>query len=304
VSVAAGWQALEAADWEGARRAFEAAPADGEALDGLGLACWLGGELDEGVALRERAFDAYVAERDCGRAARVAAWVSRQYLISGRISAANGWLARAERALETTPECAGHGWVAVERARRCDSPADGAESARRALELARRHGDEDLEVFALSVLGRADVAAGRADEGFAALDEAMAAATAGRVHNPHTLGDAYCNLIVASTAAGDWQRAREWCGQVDAYARTGSIPVLTGVCRTVHADVLIASGRWREAEASLESALAAHARGYPVMAAAARAALALLRVRQGRLADAEELLADRQEDPVALLARA
>lgn len=304
MSAAAGWEALEAADWRRARAAFEAAPRSGETLDGLGLALWLAGDLHEGVALREQAFDLYVAERQCARAARTAAWVSRQYLISGRGSAANGWLARAERALERIPECAGHGWVAVERARRCESPADGAARARLALELARRHGDDDLEVFALSVLGRADLAAGKVAEGFAELDEAMAAATAGRIRNPHTLGDAYCNLIIASTAAGDWERASEWCARVDDYATTSGINVLNGVCRTVHADVLAASGRWQEAEDSLVEALDAHARGYPAMAGGARAALALLRVKQGRLAEAEELLADRHEQPISLLARA
>jgi DNA-binding NarL/FixJ family response regulator len=72
----------------------------------------------------------------------------------------------------------------------------------------------------------------------------------------------------------------------------------------VHADVLVACGRWSEAEESLVTALDAHARGYPAMASGAQAALALLRVRQGRLAEAEELLADRAEQPLALLARA
>ena len=114
---AEGWAALEAADWERARGIFERAPESAESLDGLGLARWFGDEPVEGVALRERAFEAYVADGDCDRAARVAAWVSRQYLISGRASAANGWLARAERALTAVPECAGHGWIAVEHAR-------------------------------------------------------------------------------------------------------------------------------------------------------------------------------------------
>lgn len=39
----------------------------------------------------------------------------------------------------------------------------------------------------------------------------MAAACAGRVRSVHTLGEAYCNLIMASTHAGEWELAAEWC---------------------------------------------------------------------------------------------
>ena len=302
-----GWQALEAAEWERARSAFEAALASGEsaaALDGYGLTRWFLGDLEEGIALRQRAVAAYARDGECGRAARVAAWISHQYLISGRASAANGWLARAERALQAAPACSGHGWVAVEHARRAATVDECTELAEQALALAREHGDDDLEVFALSVLGRAEVAAGRVDEGSRKLEEAMAAASGGRVRNLHTLGEAYCNLIVASTAAGEWERAAEWCNHVDEFAREREITVLVGACRTIHADVLVASGRWDDAEAALQEALAAHRRRYPAMAAPTVSTLAALRVRQGRLAEAEQLLAGREEQPSSLLALA
>jgi hypothetical protein len=161
-----GWRALEAAEWEQARSVFEAVLAveePAEALDGQGLALWFLGDVDEGLALRERAFAAYARDGDCSRGARVAVWISRQYLISGRASAAGGWLARAERVLDATPTCAGHGWITVERARQASSVKECAEGARRALEIAREYGDDDLEVFALSVLGP-EVSSGRLDE--------------------------------------------------------------------------------------------------------------------------------------------
>jgi len=304
--LAEGWRALEAAEWERAVAAFEPLAGDDvpEALDGYALARWFAGDIDDGIALRERAFSAYARSGDRSRAARVAVWVSRQYLISGRASASNGWLARAERVLAESPACAGSGWVAVEHARRASSVADCAELARTALERSREFDDGDLEVFALSVLGRAEVAAGRVEDGIRHLDEAMAGATAGRVRNIHTLGDAYCNLIIACTAAGDWERAAEWCRYVDEFAEQRGITVLFGACRTIHADVLAASGRWADAEVALEDALDAHRRGYPAMAAPTVSALALLRVRQGRLAEAEQLLAGREEQPTSLLALA
>ena len=123
-ALAEAWRALEGAEWERARTAFTGVlelEECGEALDGGGLAAWFLDDIEEGLALRERAVALYAREGDCGRAARVALWISHQYLIAGRASAANGWLARAERSLAQAPLCAGHGWLAVERARRAAS---------------------------------------------------------------------------------------------------------------------------------------------------------------------------------------
>ena len=92
------------------------------------------------------------------------------------------------------------------------------------------------------------------------LEEAMAAASAGRVRDLHTLGEAYCNLIMACTSAGEWELASEWCDLVDRFASERGLMPLFGACRTVHADMLLASGRWPEAELALESALATHVR--------------------------------------------
>ena len=302
-----GRRALAAGEWEEARAAFADVLHDGEqpeARDGLGLALWFLGEIEEGLAVRQLAFAAYAAAGECDAAARLGVWISHQYLISGRGSLANGWLERAERALDGQRDCAGQGWVLLERARRVQSVAEAADGARRAMEIGRATGDEDLEVFALSLIGRSEISSGAFADGMRRLEEAMAAATAGRIGNPHTLGEAYCNLIVACTSAGDWERASEWCELVDGYASRHAIMPLFGACRTIHADVLVASGRWEDAETALEDGLAAHARGYPAMGGSTLSTLASLRIRQGRLAEAEQLLAGREEEPGSLLALA
>lgn len=306
-SLDVGQRALEAARWDEARDAFEAALADEEtpeALDGLGLALWFLGDVREAIAAREQAVEEYARGGRCDDAARLAVWVSHQHLIGGRTSAARGWLARAERIVEGTGTCPGQGWVAVERARHAEKLDERVEHARRALSIARDTGAADLEVFAVSLLGRAEVGAGRRDEGMRLLEEAMAAASAGRVRNVHTLAEAYCNLIFACTNAGDWERAAEWCELVDEFARDRDATPLFGSCRTIHADVLLAKGRWEEAEAALQTALDAHARYVPEMAAPTVAALAELRVRQGRLQEAEQLLVGREEHPESLRALA
>jgi DNA-binding NarL/FixJ family response regulator len=304
-AIAVGQRALETGDWVDAREAFGAVLAGGEpeALDGYGLAIWFLGDVDEGMELRQRACLAYGERGDCDRAARLAAWVSHQFLVSGRTSLSNGWLARAERVLEGRVDCSGAGWVRVERARR-GTLDECLDAAGYALEIGRACGDDDLEVFALSMLGRAEVSQGRFDEGMLRLEEAMAAATAGRIRNPNTLGEAYCNLISASTSAGDWERAAEWCEYVDEFASRRAMVPLYGACRTIHADVLVAAGRWTDAEQALTEALDAHARHYPAMGGPTVATLALLRLRQGRLPEAEALVAGREEHAAVLLALA
>lgn len=302
-----GQRALEQARWGAARTAFEAVLARSDsarACEGLGLALWFLGEVAEGIASRERAFELYAKAGRCDDAARVAVWVSHQHFAGGRLSAARGWLARAERVLEDVGDCAGQGWVAVERARHATDLDDQVAHARRAVEIARRVRAGDLEVFAVSVLGRAQVANGRSEDGLRLLEEAMAGATGGRVRNVHTLAEAYCNLIVASTHAGDWERAAEWCELVDAFAREHEAAPLFGTCRSVHADVLFATGHWAEAERALETSLATHARFVPELGAPTSASLAELRVHQGRIPEARRLLAGREEHPSSLRALA
>lgn len=300
-------RALEQARWAAARDAFAAVLAREEsalAHEGLGLAQWFLGEVAEGIASRERAFELFAQAGRCDEAARTAVWVSHQHFAGGRTSAARGWLARAERVLDGVGDCAGHGWVAVERARHATNLDDQVAHARRAVEIARRVRAGDLGIFAVSVLGRAQVASGRCEEGLRLLEEAMAGAAAGQVRNIHTLGEAYCNLIVASTNAGDWERAAEWCELVEAFAREHEAAPLFGTCRSVHADVLIATGHWLEAERALETSLTTHARFVPEMGIPASASLAELRVRQGRLSEAGALLAGREENPASLRALA
>ncbi len=166
-----GRRALEAAEWQAAHDVFYPRARGRRHRgrhEGIGLALWFLGNIAEGIAARERAFELYVRERRCDDAARIAVWVSHQHLLGGRASAARGWLARAERALEGVDRCAGHGWVAVERARHAIGVEDQIKHASRAMEIARETGAEDLEVFALSLLGRAEVSAGRRERGIGA----------------------------------------------------------------------------------------------------------------------------------------
>jgi DNA-binding NarL/FixJ family response regulator len=91
---------------------------------------------------------------------------------------------------------------------------------------------------------------------------------------------------------------------VDGFAREHATAPLFAACRTIHADVLLAAGRWADAEEALHAALDTHARFVPEMGVPTSATLAELRIRQGRLAEAERLLTGLAEHPVALRALA
>jgi DNA-binding NarL/FixJ family response regulator len=305
--VADGRRALAVGDWGVASTVFESAldrEESADALDGYGLAVWFLGRVELAMEARARASVEYVTRGDWDRGTRVAVWISHQYLNLGRVSLANGWLARAERALEGRTESVGHGWVLLERARRSTNVEEALETARQAMAIGRSSADDDLEVSSLSLVGRCEISGGSFDEGMRKLEEAMVAASAGRVESPCTLGEVYCNLLVASTNAGDWERASEWCEHVDDYATRYAIMPLFGACRTIHADVLLASGRWDDAEKALAAACETHRHYGPAMNDPTVSTLASLRIRQGRLDDAERLLAGREEHPTSLLALA
>ena len=79
-----------------------------------------------------------------------------------------------------------------------------------ASELAGEFGDSELEVRALADSGYGLVVRGRVAEGFARLDEAMAALSAGEVRSPSTAGKTYCAACCRRERTGDVTRAEEW----------------------------------------------------------------------------------------------
>ena len=209
----------------------------------------------------------------------------------GNAPAASGWLQRAERLLDEAGPCAERGWFEQLRAKMTPDPAATARHARQAVEIARQHRDADLEVWALSEQGRALVSMGRVDEGMAMLDEAVTAATAGEARDPLVVGNACCNMLSACDRAADFARAVQWCQVVDEFTRRYHSPPVFSYCRVIHSGILIATGRWDEAEKELKTALRTVERAYPHEKVHSLSRLALLCVRRGRLEEAAQLLA-------------
>ena len=132
----------------------------------------------------------------------------------------------------------------------------------------------------------------------AMLDEAVAAATAGG-RNLIIVGDACCNMLSACDRAADFTRAVQWCEVVDAFARRYNAVPIFHYCRVVYCGVLMATGRWVEAERELQAALRAVEQKYPTEKVHSLSRLALLCVRRGRLEEASQFLAGFETHGVA-----
>lgn len=303
-ALARGYEGLAVGDWPAARAAFEESlegAESPEALDGLGRSLWWLREGREAIVNRERAYSGFRRDGDLGRSARIALWLSREYrLVFGNDAAARGWLARAERLLRDVSPGAERGWVDLAHSESTRDPEEAAAYATSALESALAASDPDLELRSLAQLGFVQVSAGQVDEGLAQLDEAMAAATSGEPTSLETFADICCTLMLACERAGDVERPQQWSSVLEEFVRKYDHVVLLAFCRTCCADVFAANGRIDAAEEELVAAIRELTQaGQRSRCVNPAARLAEIRVLQGRLDEAEELLVGFEEDPDA-----
>ena len=197
-------------------------------------------------------------------------------------------MARAESLLEGVEECAAHGWLMLDRAPWTSDASERERLATAAIAIARRYGDRDLEFDAMALLGEAYVATGRVTEGMRLVDQAMAAVASGEVIGVGPTGEIYCRLLSACERATDVRRAEQWLAAATRFEAWGDFVPPT--CRTHYGGILIALGRWEEAERELLAAIRTFETGYWASQLFALLRLADLRVRQGRFEEAERLL--------------
>jgi len=251
---------------------------------------------------RERAFRLSRREGDMRRAAMLALWVADDYLIlRGERAIANGWFQRAARILDGLQTCPEHGWLDALLGYVATVDGDPAKAkvlAVRARELGRELEVVSVEMFALAVEGLALVNEGEVADGMRCLDEAAAAALAGEFEEIVVAGWTFCFLLNACERVCDYERAAEWCGRVEEFSRRMRTNFVTLACRAHYGAVLTWHGRWPEAERSLAAAERL-ALERPSWGGLAIVRLADLRRRQGRFAEAEELLEQRPGNPLA-----
>lgn len=308
----AGQEALARGEWEKARAAFHEAlklKETAEAFEGLSWACWWLNEANVMFDARERAYHLYRKKGDRGAAARMAIWIASDYVeFRAQMAIANGWRKRARRLLEGLDPIPEHGWLILHEGVVAIEINHDTDTARRlgveVAEWGRRLNVVDLEALGLTMQGLALVGEGRVDEGMSLLDEAMAAAVAGELEEPLTMGWVTCYLVYACELMRDFDRAAQWCQKLEEIARGLRFRFWLGICRIHYAGVLMWCGKWHEAEAELADSAREIETTRPPYMAEAIVRLAELRRRQGRLDEASELFSQAEEHPLALLGSA
>ncbi|HET7487580.1 MAG TPA: hypothetical protein VFJ85_06585 [Acidimicrobiales bacterium] len=225
--------------------------------------------------------------------------------VVGNLTAARAWFVRAGRLVEEEPPCVEQGWVAVAGVGcNVDDPAALLARSELALDRARRFGDMNLEAKAMANAGLAHVQAGQVAEGMAMLDEAMAL-VCGPADDAWAAGESVCSFFTACYYATDFGRASSWaddlrrCGLLGPAA--GMQAFVSSHCDSLRAALLCELGRWGEAETLLLRAIDEFQERMHAPAWHPAIVLADLRIRQGRLADAERLLVGKESYLDALL---
>jgi DNA-binding CsgD family transcriptional regulator len=272
----------------------------GEVLEGRAEALYLEREYAASATHYERAYAAYRREgrsMAAGRAARTLAWITGN--IFGEWAVQSGWWARArtilEEAGEDRPE---RGWVPIIRA--LSEPDAQAREAllRDAVAVGRRFGDPDVEFEALMLLGGVLLMTDRVEEGLVLFDEALAATCAGELRELATVDSILCGFFWACELVNDVPRADQWMRAAAHLMQRRNVGA--AFCRAHYGGILTAAGRWSEAETELVQAARHFDRGMPERRAAAMIRLAELRIRQGRLEEAAQLLDGLQQHPDAV----
>ena len=285
--------AYERRDWVHAfdrlRNAGDLAPDDTMAL---ATSAYLLGNVDDAVRALQAGYQDRIRNGDSLGAVRFASWLGLLLNVRGETAVGGGWVARAERLLETeTEDVVERGYVLAheffQQLGRGDL-ARAAGTAARVLETGRRFTEHDLIAQGLMMQGRMMIYSGRVPEGLALLDEAMVGLSAGEV-SPVIAGMAYCSLIEACQELSDFSRAASWTTALTRWCETqpGLVPY-TGQCSLHRGQIMRLRGAYDEALAEFAQAQ----RRYQKEGTAAPAGMALteqgdvLRIR-GRLDEAE-----------------
>lgn len=300
--------ALRAGRWAQAAEMFgrlAAATDDGRAHESLAQAGWWLDDADTALGAREAAYRSFRSVGDDRGAARAAATLGYDSMLFGQgVAVGRGWLARAADLLGDRSDVPEAGWLAVRRtevALNVDRDSMGALRASvQAGAIGQETCDGDLVIVGRALAGLARVRLGDVGGGMPLLDAAATAATAGDVGDLMWMGKVCCWLISACQETHDLGRASDWCTRVADICVQRELAPLFAVCRTQFASILLAGGNAQEAESTLVDVLERFRHSQRLSRLDAVAQLGELRRRQGRLAEAEDLLQQAGFRPAAV----
>jgi DNA-binding CsgD family transcriptional regulator len=322
-----GRDAFRQRAWDRAYAGLAAAdgqsPLAAEDLERLAMAAYLTGREQPAVDAWTRTYRALLRDGAAQRAARCAFWMGVTQLLRGNHAIGGGWLARAERTLvDASPDCVEQGYLLVPtglRALSAGDPQTARATFARASDIADRCGDADLMALGRLGQGQALIAEGVVPRGTVLLDEAMVSVTTGEV-SPIAAGIVYCAVIITCRQIFDVHRAEEWTVALNRWcASQPGLKPYRGQCLVHRSEIMQLHGEWPDAMAEVRRACTqlADPPGDPVLGMAqyqraellrlrgsftlaeeayrqadrwghpAQPGLALLRLAQGRLTDAE-----------------
>ncbi len=286
-------EAFERRDWA---LAFERLQSAGDLsvadMMALATAAFLIGDADDAVRALQAGYQDRIKNGDALGAVRFAFWLGFVLNTRGEMAVGGGWVARAERLLESQPEdIVERGYLLIHEFFQHLFRGDFARAediAARVVQTGRRFQDADLVAQGLNCQGRIMIYSGRVREGLALLDEAMVGISAGEV-SPIIAGSVYCSMIEACQELSDFSRAASWTMALTRWcdAQPSLVP-FTGQCSLHRGQIMRLRGAYDEALA--EFALAQ--RRYQAEGTIAPAGRALaeqgdvLRIR-GKLDEAE-----------------
>jgi DNA-binding CsgD family transcriptional regulator len=277
----------------------------GSALEAAARAQHAAGDHRGALELYETAFGRYRQEGDLGsaaRAARTVGWL--RGWVFGEWAVYEGWSGQAMALLERVADDSAMGWRLCEQARRGTDIDTQRRQYLEAVALAQKAGDDDLECEATASLGVMLVFSGLVQEGMSHLDRALAAICGGGVQELPVLEGCLCGLLNACERTQDVDRAEQWLRAANPVIQKGNLVAVAGHCRAHYGGILVNAGQWERAETELRRAVELLG-GRGALRDSALCRLADLRLRQGRLEEAEALLAglEHHDDAVAPLAR-
>jgi DNA-binding NarL/FixJ family response regulator len=258
-----GLSAYARRDWEDAftdlSAADELSSLSGDDLEALAWSAAMTGRDDGFLETVERLHNEAQASSDTAKMARTAFWMAMRLIRLREFARAGGWQSRLQGLLADRPESLEHGYVQIlqfHRALEAGNIEQAHAAAAEGKRIGLRFGDPDLTEFCRNLEGRILIRLGKVSEGLAMLDEAMLAATAGRL-SPMLTGIVFCSLIAGCQMVYSIERSREWTAQLgewcDAQPQLG---VFSGECMVHRAEIMAFSGEWPAAEAEFERAQA------------------------------------------------
>lgn len=292
MTLTAAKAALELGAWQEALDALEAVgTTPPEALEIRATALYALGDLDGSIGAWEQLHARRSATGDRTDAARAAVMVAMFLLIdSGMMAPIRGWLGRARQLLDGLDAGPVHALIAAVNAyeRFFSGDVDGARlHASQALALGREHGVVPAVAIGRTLEARLLLIDGEFESGLQSLDEVGAFLMSGEV-DALTVGMMLCEIICAAQSLGMPELAREWTAVMDRWRTQGAIGGINGRCRVHRAELLRLSGPCDAAE---QEALAAceelrpwmqREYGWPLVE------LGNVRLRRGDLDGAEE----------------